>query len=54
MDDQLSKQIQLYNEYVEERLKLIYDFDVWYEHTTGSAFPKEWYSMIRANGQNTV
>jgi hypothetical protein len=35
-------------------LKLIYDFDIWYEQTTGEAFPKEWYTIIKARGENTV
>lgn len=52
MDDLLLESIEHYNEYVMERLKLIIDFDIWYEHTTGKAFPKEWYSIIKSRRQD--
>lgn len=47
MDDMLLQSLEDYNEYIMERLKLIYDFDVWYEHTTNNPFPKEWYAVIQ-------
>lgn len=46
MDDLLLKSLEAHNEYVMERIKLICEFDVWYEYTTGKAFPKEWYNII--------
>lgn len=45
--EQLFSLIKEYNTYVEDRLKTIMDFDIWYEHTTTLDFPREWYSMIR-------
>lgn len=44
---ELSNNIKLYNEYVMERIKLIMDFDVWYEMSTSKDFPKKWYSMVK-------
>lgn len=43
----LSDSITEYNEYVYSRLKLIMDFDIWYENTNGTTFPKEWYELIK-------
>jgi hypothetical protein len=54
MPDHLLEQIELYNEYVIERLKLIYEFDIWYEQTSGNPFPKEWYDYIQARAESTV
>lgn len=45
----LAEYIREYNEYMETQLKLIFDFDVWYEHTKSKDFPKEWYAAIRSS-----
>jgi hypothetical protein len=54
MPDNLLEQIEQYNEYVTDRIKLIAAFDIWYEQTSGNPFPKEWYDFIRASAENTV
>lgn len=43
----LNDNIQEYNKYVDERVRLIMDFDIWYESTHACEFPKKWYSMVR-------
>lgn len=48
----LSALIRDYNSYVDERLKTIMEFDIWYEHSTAQDFPKQWYSMIRESASH--
>lgn len=47
--NELASYIEEYNRYVEERIRTIMDFDMWYEHTTAKEFPNEWYVLINAN-----
>jgi len=49
--NKLSGLIKEYNSYVEDRIKTIMEFDIWYEHSTTQDFPKHWYSMIRESGK---
>jgi hypothetical protein len=53
-DDGFLELLEEYNAYVDSRIKLICELDVWYEQTTGKPFPKEWYGKIRARGGKTV
>ena len=53
MDD-IASSIEEYNKYVRHVCSTIFPFDIWYEHTTGNAIPKEWQSHIVIHGDNNV
>lgn len=44
---QLLSAIELYNKYISDQLKLIEDFDIWYEQKFQKDFPKCWYTIIK-------
>ena len=50
--DELHKELEKYNLYVQSILNEIKDFDVWYESFYNKEFPKNWYAIIKSHNSN--